>query len=94
MPSNNVILPAFYPIVLMVSHKFSIHFHPIKDVGHSWADYILSSDRFTTYALQCQFSITKAGYLGISILQPSPILPDSLKQISLFGGLVFDHAPQ
>jgi hypothetical protein len=23
-----VILPAFYPIVLMISHKFSVHFHP------------------------------------------------------------------
>nr|DAU59004.1 MAG TPA: hypothetical protein [Caudoviricetes sp.] len=33
LPSNNVILPAFYPAVLMVSRKFSIHFHPLRVPG-------------------------------------------------------------
>ena len=41
---NFVILKAFYPLVLIVSYKFGVHFHSNKklDGGYSWVDYIYS----------------------------------------------------
>ena len=66
---NYVILKAFYPLVLMVSHKFGIYhklFISIQLVG-TRAGIIFYYCSFILYALQCHGTFTFHDYLGITI---------------------------
>ena len=57
---------------LMVFHKFGVHFHH-NDVRHSWKDYIYSPSTLYSGWMPIRNYST---YLGIDILQSSPILPN------------------
>ena len=53
---NYVILKVFYPLVLAVSYKFSIHFHPLgMEEALGW---VIATLTLTTYALQMSLVVT------------------------------------
>ena len=63
---NFVILKAFYPLVLIVSYKFSIHFYPINKIGQ-WT-LLGRLYLFTAYALHYLLTFRYSiGQLGIPL---------------------------
>lgn len=67
-----VTVSAFYPILLTVSRKFSIPFHPRLNplgVGHSWWDYIFSPTM--RYGVEQPFAIYSLTS-GLAYFQTKP----------------------
>nr|DAK73256.1 MAG TPA: hypothetical protein [Bacteriophage sp.] len=72
-PCQFVIVKAFYPLLLIVSYKFSVHFQPqkIRRISTSYGCRALLGRLylFTSYALQCQSAFRYLiDYLGINLL--------------------------